>query len=114
MADSLDSVLITSLPEKDNLQLYQNYRNNIRLLSHQSKVIMKVILNRLNAQSEEIIARFRAGIVTKISSSLKSAFNLYHVFIDLKEKKTFDMGMTCTLMGYHAKTQHLCKSTSLY
>ena len=62
------------------LQLYQNYRN-VRLLSHQSKVIMKVILNRLNAQSEEIIARFRAGrSVTKISSSVKSAFNLYHVF----------------------------------
>ena len=60
MADSMDSVLIISLPEEDNLQLYQNYRN-IRLLSHQSKVIMKVILNRLNAQPEEIIARFRAG-----------------------------------------------------
>ena len=79
MAESMDSVLIISLPEKDNLQLYQNYRI-IRLLSHQSKVIMKVILNRLNAQPGEIIERFRAGgSVTKISASVKSAFNITRI-----------------------------------
>ena len=60
MADSMDSVLIISLPEKNNPQLYQNYRT-IRFLSHPSKVIMKVILHRLKAQSEEIIAEEEAG-----------------------------------------------------
>ena len=61
MADSMDSVLIISLPEKkNNLQLYKNYRT-IRLLSHPSKVIMKVILNRIKAQPEEIIAEEEAG-----------------------------------------------------
>ena len=116
MADSMDSVFIFSLPEKDNLQLYQNYRN-IRLLSHQSKVIVKVNLNRLNTQPEEIISRFRAvrsvsKNILKCEKCVQHQKNLYHVFIDLK--KTFDMGMTCTLMGYHFEIHHQCQSTSLY
>ena len=63
MADSMDSVLIISLPEKktpNNLQLYQNYRT-IRLLIYPSKVIMKVTLNRLKAQPEDTIAEEEAG-----------------------------------------------------
>ena len=56
--------LIITLPKKDNLQLCQNYRT-ISLISHWSKVMLKVILNRLKLQAEEIIAegqaRFRAG-----------------------------------------------------
>ena len=39
--------LIITLPKKGNLQLCQNYRT-ISLISHPSKVMLKVILNRLN------------------------------------------------------------------
>ena len=56
--------LIITLPEKGNLQLCQNYRT-ISLISHPSKVKLRVILNRLKPQAEEIIAEeqvgFRAG-----------------------------------------------------
>ena len=38
--------LIITLPKKGNLQLRQNYRT-ISLISHSSKVMLKVILNRL-------------------------------------------------------------------
>eukprot|EP00057_Strongylocentrotus_purpuratus_P017943 XP_011672417.1 PREDICTED: uncharacterized protein LOC105442206 [Strongylocentrotus purpuratus] len=56
--------LIISLPEKGNLQLCQNYRT-ISLISHPSKVMLRILLNRLKPQAEEIIkeeqACFRAG-----------------------------------------------------
>ena len=47
--------LIITLPKKVNLQLCQNYRT-ISLISHSSKVMLKVILKRLKPQAEEIIA----------------------------------------------------------
>ena len=84
-----------------NLQLCQTYRT-ISLISHSSKVMLKVILNRLKPQAEEIIAKeqagFRAGrrtteqifnlrILCK-KKYLQHQQNLYHVFIDFK--KAFD------------------------
>ena len=45
--------LVNTLPKKGNLQLYQNYRT-ISLISHPSKVMLKIILNRLQQQAEEI------------------------------------------------------------
>ena len=47
--------LIITLPKKGNLQLSQKYRT-ISLISHTSKVMLKVILNRLKPGAEEIIA----------------------------------------------------------
>ena len=44
--------LIITLPKKGNLQLCQIYRT-ISLISHSSKVMLKVILNRLKPQAEE-------------------------------------------------------------
>ena len=41
--------LVFTLPKKGNLQLCQNYRT-ISLISHPSKVMLKIILNRLQAQ----------------------------------------------------------------
>ena len=89
--------LIITFPKKGNLQLCQNYRT-ISLISHSSKVMLKVILNRLKLQAEEIIAEeqagFRAGRSTteqifnlKIlcEKSLKHQQNLYHIFIDFKK-----------------------------
>ena len=52
--------LIITLPEKGNLQLCQNYRSH-SLISHPSKVMLRVILNRLKPQAEEIIAEEQAG-----------------------------------------------------
>ena len=52
--------LIITLPKKGNLQLCQNYRT-ISLISHVSKVMLKVILNRLKPQAEDGIAEEQAG-----------------------------------------------------
>ena len=92
--------LIITLPKKGNLQLCQNYRT-ISLISHASKVMLKVILNRLKPQVEEIIAEEQAGFRPGRSTT-EQIFNLrilcekyqqhqkdlYHVFIDFK--KAFD------------------------
>ena len=87
--------LIITLPKKGNLQLCQNYRT-ISLISHSSKVMLKVILNRLKSQAEEQ-AGFRAGRSTTeqifnlrilCEKYLQHQQNLYHVFIDFK--KAFD------------------------
>ena len=90
--------LVITLPKKGNLQLCQNYRT-ISLISHPSKVMLKIILNRL--QPEEIIAEEQAGFRAGRSTTeqifnfrilgekyLQHQQNLYHVFIDFK--KAFD------------------------
>ena len=55
---------VITLPKKGNLQLCQNYRT-ISLISHPSKVMLKIILNRLQPQAEATSAEgqaiFRAG-----------------------------------------------------
>ena len=51
--------LVITLP-RGNLQLCQNYRT-ISLISHPSTVMLKVTLNRLQPQAEEIIAEEQAG-----------------------------------------------------
>ena len=50
--------LVITLPKKGNLQQRQNYRT-ISLISHPSKVMLKIILNRLKPQVEKIIAKNR-------------------------------------------------------
>ena len=92
--------LIITLPKKGNLQRCQNYRT-ISLISHSSKVMLKVILNRLKPQAEEIIAEEQAGFRARRSTTeqifnlrilcekyLQHQQNLYHVFIDFR--KAFD------------------------
>ncbi|KAI0221682.1 hypothetical protein LSAT2_027035 [Lamellibrachia satsuma] len=92
--------LIITLPKKGNLQMCQNYRT-ISLISHPSKVMLKILLNRLKPQAEEIIAEeqagFRAGLSTieqifnlriLCEKHLQHQQSLYHVFIDFK--KAFD------------------------
>ena len=51
MAEEVDTIVIP-LPKKGNLMRCQNYRT-ISLISHPSKVILQVILNRLMAKAEE-------------------------------------------------------------
>ena len=92
--------LVVTLPTKGNLQQCQNYRT-ISLISHPSKVMLKIILNRLKPQAEKIIveeqAGFRAGRSTTeqifnlrilCEKYLQHQQDLCHVFIDFK--KAFD------------------------
>ena len=52
--------LVITLSKKGNLQQCQNYRT-ISLISRPSKVMLKIILNRLKPQAEKIIAEEQAG-----------------------------------------------------
>ena len=92
--------MIITLPKKGNLQICNNYRT-ISLISHPSKVMLKVLLNRLKPQAEEIIAEEQAGFRIGRSTTeqifnlriicekyLQHQQDLYHVFIDFK--KAFD------------------------
>ena len=60
--------LVITLPKKGNLQQCQNFRT-ISLISHPSKVMLQIILNRVKLQAEKSIAEeqagFRAGRSTK-------------------------------------------------
>ena len=56
----LTQSLFITLPKKDNLQQCQNYRT-IGLISHSSKVMLKIIQKRLKPQAEKIIAEEQAG-----------------------------------------------------
>ena len=84
--------LVIMLLKKGNLQQYQNYRT-ISLISYPSKVILKIMLNRLKPQAEKIIAEeqtgFRAGrSTTEQTFNLRILYekylqhkqDLYHVF----------------------------------
>ena len=120
--------LIITLPKKGNLQLYQNYRT-ISLISHSSKVMLKVILNRLKPQAEEIIAEeqagFRAGrstteqifnLRTLCEKYLQHQQNLYHVFIDFK--KAFDRvwhaALWATMRKYNINANLVRTTAQLY
>ena len=97
------SIVILSyvtLPKKGNLQQCQNYRT-ISLISHPSKVMLKIILSRLRPYAERIIAEEQAGF-RQGRSTTEQIFNLrilcerhaqhqqhlYHIFVDFK--KAFD------------------------
>ncbi|MEW8544383.1 MAG: reverse transcriptase domain-containing protein [Candidatus Thiodiazotropha sp.] len=74
MADPMDSVTDITLCKKGHLQLCQNYRT-ISLISHPSKVMLKVTLNRLKPQAEEIITEEQAGFRARRSTT-DQIFNL--------------------------------------
>ena len=92
--------LVIPLPKEGNLKQCQNY-STISLISHPSKIMLRVILNRLKAKAEELLttnqADFRPGrsTVERIFSSrvitqkhLQHQRDLLHNFIDFK--KVFD------------------------
>ena len=86
---------VITLLKKGNPQQCQNYRT-INLISHPSKVMLKIVLNRLKPQAERIIAEEQAGFTA--GSPTEQIFNLrilfgkhlqhqqdhYHVFRDFK------------------------------
>ena len=64
MVYPISQLLIITFSKKGNLQLCQNYRI-IRLISHSSKVKLKIILNRLKLQVKEIIAEELLRVLIK-------------------------------------------------
>ena len=119
--------LVITLPQKGNLQLCQNYRT-ISLISHPSKVMLKIILNRLQPV-EEIIAEEQAGFRAGRSTTeqifnlrilcekyLQHQQNLYHVFIDLK--KAFDRvwheALRATIRKYNINASIIRAIENLY
>ena len=67
-----------ALPKKGNLQQCQNYRT-ISPISHPSKVMLQIILNRLKPQAEKIIAEEQAGFRAGRSTT-EQIFNLRILF----------------------------------
>ena len=68
VANPLDQSLDITLPKKGSLQQCQNYRI-ISLISHPSKVMLKIILNRLKPQAEKIIIEEQAGFRARRSTT---------------------------------------------
>ena len=117
-----------TLPKKGNLQLCQNYRT-ISLISHPSKVMLKIILNRLQPQAEEIFseeqAGFRAGRSTTeqifilrilCEKSMHHQQNLYHVFIDFKNAfdRAWHKALWATLRKYNINASIIRATENLY
>ena len=107
--------LVITLPKKGNLQQCQNYRT-INLIRHPSKVMLKIILNRLKPQAEKIIteeqACFRAGRSTTgqifnpcilCEKYLQHQQGLYHVF---RLQEGLRQGLACSFVGNHEEVQH--------
>ena len=100
MADPMDSVAEYYCPRKGQPTALPELQT-ISLISNPSKVMLKVILNRLKPQAEEIIAEEQAGFRAGRSTTeqlfnlrivcekyLQHQQNLYHVFIDFKRHLT--------------------------
>ena len=72
-----------TLPKKGNLQQCQKHRT-ISLISHPSKVVLKIILNRLKPQAEKIIAEEQAGFRAERSTT-EQIFNLRNLCVKYLE-----------------------------
>ena len=92
--------LVIPLPKKGNLRKCENYRT-ISLISHPSKIMLRIILNRLKTKAEELLSEEQAGFRPRRSTveqifscrvlmekHLQHQKDLYHNFIDFK--KAFD------------------------
>ena len=120
--------LVITFPKKGNLQLCQNYRT-ISLISHPSKVMLKIILNRLQPQAEEIIAEEQAGFRAGRSTTeqifnlrilcekyLQHQQNLYHVFRDFKKAfgRAWHEALWATMRKYNINARIIRAIENLY
>ena len=120
--------MVITLPKKGNLLQCQNYRT-ISLISHASKVMLKILLNRLTPQAETIIAEEQAGFrpghsTTEQIFSLRILCeryrqhqqDLFHGFVDFK--KAFDRvwhaGLWSTMKLYNINANLIKVIESLY
>ena len=60
MAEGVDTIAYYTFTKKSTLTLCLNYPT-ISLISHPSKTMFRVILNRLKAKAEELLAEEQAG-----------------------------------------------------
>ncbi|WP_419587778.1 RNA-directed DNA polymerase, partial [Thiolapillus sp.] len=110
------------------LQQCQNFRT-ISLISHPSKVMLKIILNRLKPQVEKIIAEEQAGFRAGRSTTeqifnprilcekyLQHQQELYHVFIDFKKAfdKVWHAALWATMKKYNTSTNLIQVIKNLY
>ena len=120
--------LVITPPKKGNLQQCQNYRS-IRLISHPSKVMLKIILNRLKPRAEKIIAEEQAGFRAGRSTTeqifnlrilcekyLQHQHDLYHEFIDFKEAfdRVWYAALWVTMKKYNISTKLIRVIKNLY
>ena len=87
--------LIITLPKKGNLQLCQNYRT-ISLISHSSKVMLKVILNRLKPQAEELLKN-------RLGSEQEEAPQNRSSALESCVKSTSNISRICTMSSLISK-----------
>ena len=85
MAYPVDQILNNHTPKKGNLQQCQNYQTN-SIISHSSKVMLKIILNRLKPRAEKIIAEEQAGF--------RAGRNTTEQILNLRILCTNQLGMT--------------------
>ena len=114
MADPMDSVADYYTPLKGQSTALQNYRT-ISLINYPSKVMLKVILSRLNPLAEEIIAEDQAGFTAvrntteQIFSSeffVKSTCHINRIrTMSSQIKKTYLTGIACSRMDSHTDMQ---------
>ena len=116
-----------TLPKKGNLQQCKNYRT-IRLTSLPSKIMLKIILNRLKLQAEVIAeeqAVFRAGRSTteKIfnlrilcEKYLQHQQDLYHAFIHFKKafNRVWCAALWATMQKYNISSNLIQVIKNLY
>ena len=101
--------LVITLPKKGNLQQCHNCRT-ISLISRPSKVMLRIIRNRLKPQAKKIIAEkqavFRAGLqptnpLWEISPAPARPLPCLH---RLQEGHSQDLA--CSFVGNHEEIQH--------
>ena len=106
--------LVITLPKKGNLQLCQNYRM-IGLISHRSKVMLNIILNRLKPQAEKIIAEeqacFRAARSTTdqiLNLRILCEKYLQHQHLPCLHRlqEGLRQCLACSFMGNHEEVEH--------
>ncbi|GFR75435.1 endonuclease-reverse transcriptase, partial [Elysia marginata] len=120
--------LVVPLPKKGNLRLCNNYRT-ISLISHPSKVKLRVKINILKPKAEEILAEeqdgFRAGRSTVeqifncrilIEKHMQHQRDLFHNFIDFKKAfdKVWHDGLWHVLRGFNIDEGLVKTIESLY
>ena len=101
--------------KEGNLQQCQNYRTT-SLISHPSKALLKIILNRMKPLAEKIIAEEQAGFRAGRSTTeqifnrrilyekyLQHQQDLYYVFIDLRKAfdRVWDSALWATIKTYN-------------
>ena len=92
--------LIIMIPKKGNLRCCKTYRI-ISLISHPSKIMLRITFNRLKSKAEELLSEEQAGFRPKRSTTEQIFIirlliekhvdhhqDQYHYFIDFK--KAFD------------------------